>query len=214
MIDSYKNKGQRKQLVETIQRKGITDARVLEAVGTVPRHLFMEKYLEDSAYEDRALPIGAGQTISQPYTVAFQTALLEIQKGDKVLEIGTGSGYQTAILLEMQAKVYTIERQRSLYAQTRKLLIKLGYQPYFFFGDGYEGKPGYAPFDKILITAGAPFVPNQLLRQLKTGGMLVAPIGGQGRQVMTKIIRTSENDFRKEEHGYFVFVPMLKGTEK
>lgn len=214
MIDSYKNKGQRKQLVETIQRKGITDARVLEAVGTVPRHLFMEKYLEDSAYEDRALPIGAGQTISQPYTVAFQTALLEIQKGDKVLEIGTGSGYQTAILLEMQAKVYTIERQRSLYAQTRKLLIKLGYQPYFFFGDGYEGKPGYAPFDKILITAGAPFVPNLLLRQLKTGGMLVAPIGGQGRQVMTKIIRTSENDFRKEEHGYFVFVPMLKGTEK
>jgi len=212
--DTFKHKGLRKQLVETIIAKGITNKEVIEAIGKIKRHLFVESYLQEAAYQDRALPIPAGQTISQPFTVAFQTELLQIKKGDKVLEVGTGSGYQTAVLLEVGAKVYTIERVKELYVKVRTLLEKMGYKANFFYGDGYEGKPTYGPFDKILITAGAPYIPENLLLQLKVGGILVAPIGEGDLQIMTEIVKVSENDFLKRTHGNFAFVPMLKGVVK
>jgi len=212
--DTFKHKGLRKQLVETIIAKGITNKEVIEAIGKIKRHLFVESYLQEAAYQDRALPIPAGQTISQPFTVAFQTELLQIKKGDKVLEVGTGSGYQTAVLLEVGAKVYTIERVKELYVKVRTLLEKMGYKANFFYGDGYEGKPTYGPFDKILITAGAPYIPENLLLQLKVGGILVAPIGKGDLQIMTEIVKISENDFLKRTHGNFAFVPMLKGVVK
>ena len=164
------------------------------------------------AYKDQAFPIGSGQTISQPYTVAFQTELLQVKPNDKILEIGTGSGYQAAILLEMGAKVYTIERQKGLYLKAQDLLPKIGYKPHFFFGDGYEGQPAYGPFDKILITAGAPEVPEKLLGQLKIGGRLVLPMGNSRTQIMTLVVKEGENQFTKTSHGYFIFVPLLKGT--
>jgi len=210
--DTFKHKGLRIRLVETIKDKGITDLNVLKAIDKIPRHFFMENYLDARAYEDRAQPISAGQTISQPYTVAYQTELLEVKPGDKVLEIGTGSGYQAAVLMEMGAKLFTIERHRSLYIQTHNLLTELGYNPHCFFGDGYEGKPTYGPYDKILITAAAPFIPKELIEQLKIGGMLVAPVGDAGTQIMTRIIKTSDTEYEKQEFGYFVFVPMLKGV--
>ncbi len=213
MTDNFKHKGLRKQLVEQIGRKGIKDKRILAAIEKIPRHLFVENYLENRAYDDYPLPINAGQTISQPYTVALQTELLEIEKGDLVLEIGTGSGYQTAVLLELGAKVFTIERQHALYSTVKTFLPKLGYKPQFFFGDGYLGKPTYGPYDKILITAGASALPEELLKQLKVGGILVAPIGGRQHQVMTTVEKTGEDNFTKNEHGLFVFVPMLKGVE-
>jgi protein-L-isoaspartate(D-aspartate) O-methyltransferase len=165
------------------------------------------------AYKDQAFPIGSGQTISQPYTVAFQSELLGVKKGDKVLEIGTGSGYQTAILLEMGAKVYTIERQRDLFLKAQKLLTELGYKPQFFFGDGMEGKPSYGPYDKILITAAAEDIPMKLLGQLVVGGVMVLPVGDRFSQTMTRIIRTGPEEYRESLHGSFVFVPLLKGTE-
>jgi len=211
MLDNLLHKGRRKKLVETIKSKGITDERVLDAIGKIPRHLFMESFLDKVAYEDRAQPIASGQTISQPYTVAFQTQLLELERGDKVLEIGTGSGYQTAVLLEVGAKVYSIERQRNLYEQTRVFLPILGYSANLFWGDGYKGKAIYAPFDKILITAGAPFLPPELLSQLKIGGILVAPIG-ENEQVMYSIVRVGESDYEQKEHGNFRFVPLLEGV--
>ncbi len=213
MTDSYRHKGLRKKLVETIREKGIKDQRILDAVGKVPRHLFMDSGFVEFAYRDQAFPIGSGQTISQPYTVAFQTELLQVEKHDKVLEVGTGSGYQCAILLEMGAKVYTIERQRELYLKSRALLNKLGYKPYFFYGDGYLGQPRFAPFDKILITAGAPEIPQDLLKQLKVGGRMVVPVGGGGGQVMMAVDRISEDEFKESQHGYFAFVPMIKGRE-
>lgn len=212
MLDNLLHKGRRKKLVETIKNKGISDERVLDAIGKIPRHLFMESFLDKVAYEDRAQPIASGQTISQPYTVAFQTQLLEIERGDKVLEIGTGSGYQTAVLIELGAKVYSIERQRNLYEQTRVFLPKLGYSANLFWGDGYKGKSMYAPFDKILITAGAPFLPPELLTQLKIGGILVAPIG-ENEQVMYSVKRTGEDSFEQKECGYFRFVPLLEGVK-
>ena len=214
MIDTFKHRGLRQQLANGVQQKGIKDKRILEAIATIPRHFFVENFLQGSAYQDRALPIPAGQTISQPYTVAFQTELLRLSKGEKVLEIGTGSGYQTAVLLELGVKVYTIERQRELYAKTQSLLEKLGYNPHCFYGDGYLGKPTYGPFDKILITAGAPAVPEELLRQLKIGGIMVAPIGGNDGQIMLSVQRISETRFEQTTHGNFIFVPMLKGVEK
>ena len=166
--DNYRHKGKRQQLVKTVKKKGITDKAVLGAIGKIPRHLFMDSSFEDHAYQDKAFPIAADQTISQPYTVAFQTEKLEIEKGDKVLEIGTGSGYQTAVLCELGVKVYSIERQRELYRKTKMFLNKIGYRPkHLSFGDGYKGMPDYAPFDKIIVTAGAPFVPKDLLGQLK-----------------------------------------------
>ena len=213
MLDNAIQKGRRRKLVEIIKGKGIKDLRILEAIGKIPRHLFMESFLDRNAYDDYAQPIASGQTISQPYTVAFQTNLLELKKGDKVLEIGTGSGYQTAVLLELGAKVFSIERQRPLFEQTRVFLPKLGYQPNLFFGDGYKGKATYGPFDKILITAGAPFMPPELLKQLKIGGIIVAPIG-KGDQVMYSIKRVDENKFEKKTHGNFRFVPLLEGVNR
>lgn len=211
MTDSYRDKGLRAKLVTTIKNKGISDERILEAVGKVKRHLFMDNAFIQFAYQDNAFPIGAGQTISQPFTVAFQTQLLEIQKGDKILEVGTGSGYQTAILMELGAKVYTIERQRELYLQSQKTLHSMGYKPHFFYGDGYAGKPTYGPYDKILITAGAPEIPEKLIDQLKVGGIMVAPIGNEANQKMTKIVKLKNDELEKTVHGDFIFVPMLKG---
>ena len=214
MKDLPKHKGLRNQLVETVKKKGITDEKVLEAIGKIPRHLFMDSGFIDFAYQDKAFPIAASQTISQPYTVAFQTELLEIEQGDKVLEIGTGSGYQTAVLIELKAEVYSIERQKELYEITRKSLPKVGYvAKKLNFGDGYKGWPEFAPFDKIIVTAGAPFVPAPLLAQLKIGGRLVIPVGDDV-QVMTLFIRKGEKEFEKHEFGEFRFVPMLKESQK
>jgi len=211
MKDTYRHKGLRKKLVEEIEKKGIHDKKVLDSINRVPRHLFMDSGFIEFSYKDQAFPIGAGQTISQPFTVAFQTQLLEIQKNDKVLEIGTGSGYQAAILIELGAKVYTIERQRELYLNAQALLFDLGYKAQYFFGDGYEGQPSYGPFDKILITAGAPQVPEKLKEQLKIGGKMVVPVGDSNLQIMTLVDRTGENEFSITEHGGFIFVPMVKG---
>lgn len=211
VIDSYKYKGMRKRLVKQVQDKGITDPAVLEAMLKIPRHFFMAKGFEDRAYQDNAFPIAAGQTISQPYTVAFQTQLLKIQKRDKVLEIGTGSGYQAAILCEMGARLYTIERQRELFMSSQRLLTQLGYNPHCHYGDGHEGMPGYAPFDKILLTAGAEDIPEKLLKQLKPGGIMIAPVGFPDTQDMLEIIKTDDNNYETVHHGKFVFVPFLKG---
>ena len=209
MKDTHKHKGLRNQLVKIISEKGITDKNVLNAIANVPRHLFMDSSFSDFAYQDKAFPIAADQTISQPYTVAFQTELLHIKENHQILEIGTGSGYQTAVLMEMGAKVYTIERQQELFKKTKLFLPKIGYTPKkIVFGDGYKGLPEDAPFDGIIVTAGAPLVPNALLSQLKVGGRLVIPIGDE-EQIMTLFIRTSEKDFEKHELGKFKFVPML-----
>lgn len=210
MKDSHKHQGLRNQLVKVISEKGITDTNVLKAIGNIPRHLFMDSGFVDFAYQDKAFPIAADQTISQPYTVAFQTELLAIKPGDKILEIGTGSGYQTAVLVEMKAKVYTIERQFELFKKAKLFLPKLGYKPKkLIFGDGYKGYIEEAPFDGVIVTAGAPMVPKLLLSQLKIGGRLVIPVGDDV-QTMTLFIRTSEKDFEKRELGKFRFVPMLK----
>ncbi len=212
--DLPKHKGLRNQLVNTIERKGIKNKNVLEALSKVPRHMFMDSGFIDFAYQDKPFPIGADQTISQPYTVAFQTELLEVKPGDKILEIGTGSGYQTAILIELKAVVYSVERQKELYAKTKKFLPKVGYVPKkLVFGDGYIGMKENAPFDGIIVTAGAPFVPKPLLSQLKIGGRLVIPVG-EGSQVMTLYIRKGEKNFEKHEFGDFRFVPMLKDSNK
>jgi len=212
--DLPKHKGLRNQLVNTIERKGIKNKNVLDAVSKVPRHMFMDSGFIDFAYQDKPFPIGADQTISQPYTVAFQTELLEVKPGDKILEIGTGSGYQTAILIELKAVVYSVERQKELYAKTKKILPKVGYVPKkLVFGDGYIGMKENAPFDGIIVTAGAPFVPKALLSQLKIGGRLVIPVG-EGSQVMTLYIRKGEKNFEKHEFGDFRFVPMLKDSNK
>jgi protein-L-isoaspartate(D-aspartate) O-methyltransferase len=213
MEDTFRHKGLRRKLVETVRSKGITDENVLNALDIVPRHIFMDSSFIKFSYQDQAFPIGAGQTISQPYTVAFQTQLLEVKPNDKILEIGTGSGYQTAILLELGARVYTIERQRELFLKAQDLLGQLGYKPHFFFGDGMEGKPAYGPYDKILITAAADQIPEKLLQQLRIGGIIVVPVGGRFSQSMIKIVKESESDFKKTSHGAFVFVPLLKGTE-
>jgi protein-L-isoaspartate(D-aspartate) O-methyltransferase len=213
MEDSYRHKGLRMKLVEEIREKGITDERILAAIGKVPRHVFMDSSFINFSYKDKAFPIGAGQTISQPYTVAFQTMLLKIAPNEKVLEIGTGSGYQSAVLMEMGARVFTIERQRELYLKAQAILPKLGYKPNFFLGDGNIGLPTYSPFDKILITAGASEVPEKLLQQLKVGGRMVIPLGDQKNQIMTVYDRVAEDKFEKTTHGNFIFVPLLKGIE-
>lgn len=210
MIDSYKHKGMRQQLVRIIREKGIADDGVLKAIETVPRHFFFDSSFLKFAYEDNAFPIGAGQTISQPYTVAYQTELLRVSKGLKILEIGTGSGYQACVLAEMGAKVFSIERQKVLFDKTVKFLPTLGYNIKLFYGDGYKGIPAYAPFDRILVTAGAPHIPEPLLGQLKPGGILVIPVGASGVQIMTSVVRTPEGKFVKKEHGTFRFVPLLE----
>ena len=213
MEDNFLHKGLRKKLVDEIRRKGLDDEQVLSAVERVPRHCFMDSSFVKFAYKDQAFPIGAGQTISQPFTVAFQTSLLKIEKRDKVLEIGTGSGYQTAVLIEMGANVFTIERLKELYLKAKATLSDLGYHPNIFYGDGYQGMPTYGPFDKVLITAAAPDIPKLLLDQIKVGGRLVLPIGGYGTQIMTLMEKNGEDDYDTSEHGYFVFVPMIKGKE-
>ena len=210
MKDTLKHQGLRHKLVAILIRKGIQDKQVLEAIGKIPRHLFMDSGFLDHAYQDKAFPIGADQTISQPYTVAFQTELLHVKPSDKILEIGTGSGYQTAVLCLLGAKVYSIERQLELFKKTSKFLPKLGYRPKkLIFGDGYKGLKDEAPFDSIIVTAGAPFVPKPLLTQLTIGGRLVIPVGVDV-QIMTLYTRTSEKEFKKQEFGEFRFVPLLE----
>ena len=210
MKDTAKHQGLRNQLVKVLQLKGIADKNILEAISKIPRHLFLNSSFEDFAYQDKPFPIGAGQTISQPYTVAFQTELLQVKKEDKILEIGTGSGYQTAVLCALGAKVYSIERQNELFKKTSLLLPKLGIRPkHMVFGDGYKGLPNYAPFDSIIVTAGAPIIPQPLMAQLKIGGRLVIPVG-EDVQVMTLLIRKTETQFEKHEFGDFRFVPLLE----
>ncbi len=210
MRDTVKHQGLRKRLVEVLISKGIKDKAILQAIEKIPRHLFMDSSFEDFAYQDKAFPIAANQTISQPYTVAFQTELLQLKKNAKVLEIGTGSGYQTAVLLELGVKVFSIERQQELFKKTKMFLSKLHYRPkQLIFGDGYIGLEKQAPFDGIIVTAGAPFVPSPLLSQLKIGGRLVIPVGDK-TQIMTLYIRKSEKEFEKHELGDFKFVPMLQ----
>jgi len=209
MADSFRHKGLRKQLVEELRDRGIADSKVLEAINTVPRHLFIDNAFVKFAYKDKAFPIGAGQTISQPYTVAFQTQLLELNPYEKVLEVGTGSGYQAAVLIGMEANVYTIERQKELFQKTKEFLPELGYNCNFYYGDGYKGLEQFAPFDKIIVTCGAPAIPEDLIKQLKGGGRMVAPIGKGDVQVMNLIEKISETETKITTHGEFSFVPML-----
>lgn len=206
--DNYKQRGLRNKLVKKLRTKGIKDERVLAAISMVPRHVFFENALLEHAYQDKAFPIGEGQTISQPYTVAFQSEKLEIKPGDKVLEIGTGSGYQACVLMAMGAKVYSIEYNRKLYETTRDFLPALGYKPYLFHGDGSKGLPSKAPFDKIIVTAGAPVVPTALTEQLNEDGILVIPVGNREKQVMLRI-QKKKGKLVQEEFDYFAFVPLL-----
>jgi protein-L-isoaspartate(D-aspartate) O-methyltransferase len=208
--NTSKHEGLRNQLAKQLEDKGIIDKRVLEAIKIVPRHLFLDSSFEDFAYQDKAFPIAAHQTISQPYTVAYQSQLLQVKKDDKILEIGTGSGYQTAVLVALGAKVYSVERQNELFKITKELLPKLGIRPkHLSFGDGYKGLPDYAPFDSIIVTAGAPIIPKALMAQLKIGGRLVIPLG-KDEQIMTLLIRKNETQFEKHECGEFRFVPLLE----
>jgi protein-L-isoaspartate(D-aspartate) O-methyltransferase len=208
--NTSKHEGLRNQLAKLLEDKGITDKKVLEAIKIIPRHLFLESSFEDFAYQDKAFPIAAGQTISQPYTVAYQTQLLQVKKDDKILEIGTGSGYQTAVLCLLGAKVYSVERQNELFKRTSALLPKLGIRPkHLSFGDGYKGLPNHAPFDSIIVTAGAPIIPKPLMAQLKIGGKLLIPLG-ENEQIMTMLIRKNETQFEKHEFGDFKFVPLLE----
>ncbi len=210
--DSYRHKGLRKKLVEQLRSKGITDERVLDAINNIPRHFFLDSAFDEKAYEDKAFPIAVGQTISQPYTVAYQTQLLEVKPFEKVLEIGTGSAYQASVLAEMGAKVYTIERQRALYDQNRQFpFLKKYANIKFFYGDGFEGLPTYAPFDKVLITAAAPWIPEKLIAQLKPGGMMVIPLGEGKVQRMLRLTRQADGGYTEEEFDHFSFVPMLEG---
>ena len=213
MEDSFRHQGLRKRLIEQLTGKGIRNTKILDAMNKIPRHLFMDNAFVDFAYQDKAFPIGAGQTISQPYTVAFQTQLLDLKLYDKVLEVGTGSGYQAAVLSLLEAEVFTIERQRELFLKTKKFLPELGYNCRFVYGDGYKGLPKFAPFDKIIITCGAPFIPEDLVSQLKVGGRMVAPIGNGDVQIMHLIEKITETETRITTHGEFLFVPMLNKRE-
>ncbi len=210
MVDSYRHKGMRKKLVDSIRRKGIVDENVLNAINKIPRHLFLDSSFLEFAYDDKPFPIGSGQTISQPYTVAFQTEILDVSSGHKVLEVGSGSGYQACVLEEIGAKVFSIERQRKLYHRTKEFIGKLGYKIKFFYGDGYKGIPAFGPFDRILITAAAPEIPAELLQQLKPGGKLVIPLGGGDVQTMIRLTKTPDNKIIRENFGAFRFVPLLK----
>ena len=212
MDEDFKYVARRRKLVEELERKGIKDKTTLGAIGKVPRQCFVNISVLDDAYLDKALPIGQGQTISQPYTVAVQTELLSVKPKEKVLEVGTGSGYQAAVLAECEAEVYSIERQKELFEVTREKLKSLGYNVHCIFGDGFEGLPEQTPFDKIIITAGAPEIPEKLLRQLKIGGVMVLPLGEGNRQRMFRIVRISDTDFEKKQFGNFAFVPMLSGV--
>ncbi len=211
-IDTYQHKGMRKQLVELLRTKSITDERVLAAINNIPRHFFLDSAFDKIAYQDRAFPIGEGQTISQPYTVAYQTQLLEIKPLEKVLEIGTGSIYQASVLAEIGAKVFTIERQKNLFEQNKNFIFKDKYPNIkFFYGDGFRGLPTYAPFDKIIITAAAPFVPPRLIEQLKTGGYMVIPVDLGSFQQMLRLTKLPDGSYAEERFENFSFVPMLEG---
>ena len=210
--DTYKHKGLRKKLVETIRSKGINDESVLHAIGYIPRHLFLDSAFDDLAYEDRAFPIAAGQTISQPYTVAYQTELLQLKRGMKVLEIGTGSAYQAVVLAAMEVKVFTIERQKKLFDENKVFgFLKSFPNIKFFYGDGYKGLPTYAPFDRVIITAAAPFIPQELVNQLKPGGKLIVPLGSGNLQQMQRITKNADGTISTEIFENFSFVPMLEG---
>ncbi len=212
MKDSYRHKGLRKKLVESISDRGITDERVLSAIAHIPRHFFLDKAFEEIAYEDRAFPIGNEQTISQPYTVAYQTVLLDVQKREKVLEIGTGSGYQAAVLSYLGARVYTIERQEDLYKKASHFLPQIGFEGIrFYYRDGYKGLPEFAPFDKVLVTAGAKEIPQELVRQLKIGGVMVIPVGKGDVQTMYRFVKQDDNTLIEESFDDFRFVPFLNG---
>jgi len=210
--DTYQHKGLRRHLVDLLRKKGITDENVLSAINNIPRHFFLDSAFDKIAYEDRAFPIGEGQTISQPYTVAYQTQLLEIKPNDKVLEIGTGSVYQASVLAEIGAKVFTIERQKKLYENNKHFIFKSKYPNIkFFYGDGFQGLPTYAPFDKIIITAAAPYVPPRLIQQLKTGGMMVIPVDLGPFQQMLRLTKLEDGSYSEERFDNFSFVPMLEG---
>lgn len=214
MQDTFKHKGMRRQLINELREKGMKDERILEAFNTIPRHFFLDLVFEQQAYSNQAFQIGAGQTISHPYTVAFQTDLLELEKGDKVLEIGTGSAFQTCILCELGVKVFSIERQRELFMKAKKMVEHFNFNPRLVYGDGYKGMPNYAPFDKIIITCGAPDVPHALVEQLKVGGIMVIPVGEGKDQVMLKIKKLDDGDVDIQEFGTFSFVPMLENKVK
>ncbi|KAF0129384.1 MAG: protein-L-isoaspartate(D-aspartate) O-methyltransferase [Bacteroidetes bacterium] len=209
MQDTFRHKGLRKKLVDTIREKGITDSKILAAIEAIPRHFFMDSSFLEFAYQDKPFPIGSGQTISQPYTVAFQTMLLDVQRGHKVLEVGTGSGYQACVLTELGVKVFSIERQRKLYIKTKAFIETVNWKPQLFLGDGYEGLPKFAPFDRVLITAAAPEIPAALISQLKTGGYMVIPHGEGEEQTMLRLTKQADGSYTKEEFGVFRFVPML-----
>ncbi len=210
MIDTYRHKGMRKRLVEELKKKGITNKSVLDAIGKIPRHSFLDSSFLEYAYDDIPFPIGSGQTISQPYTVAFQTELLDINKNAKVLEIGSGSGYQACVLEEVGAKVFSIERQKKLFLKTKKFIGDLGYTTKFFYGDGFKGLPVFAPYDRILITAAAPIIPDELINQLKVGGKLVIPLGSGKVQTMLRLTKLENGELNEETFGSFKFVPMLE----
>ena len=212
--DNFKHQGLRKKLVEELANKGISDKKVLDAMSEVPRHFFLDKAFLNQAYSNVAFQIGAGQTISQPYTVAFQTQLLKLSAGEKVLEIGTGSGFQTAILCALKTKVYSIERQRELHLSAKRILDKLSYNPKLKYGDGFKGWDAYAPFDKVIITCGAPYVPEELMNQLKVGGLMVIPVGLGDNQKMLRLTKKEDGTYSEEVFGDFSFVPMLKDTNK
>lgn len=214
MRDSFKYKGMRRQLITELAAKGIEDQRVLNAFDVIPRHYFLDNAFAEQAYTNMAFQIGAGQTISHPYTVAFQTQLLHIKKGDKILEIGSGSGFQTCVLCEMGAKVFSIERHKELHLKAKNIVSQLGYTARLSFGDGYKGLPTFAPFDKIIITCGAPEIPLELVKQLKVGGIMVIPVGAGEQQMMKLIEKVSEDDFTEEDLGVFSFVPMLEDRVK
>ena len=213
MVDSFRHQGMRKQLVEELKGKGIKDQNVLDAINKIPRHQFLDTAFVNFAYQDKAFPIGSGQTISQPFTVAIQSQLLEVKPNERILEVGTGSGYQAAVLSLLNAEVFTIERQRELFLRTKEFLPQLGYNCMFVYGDGYKGLPKFAPFDKIIITCGAPFIPDELLAQLKVGGRMVAPIGDGDVQLMHLIEKISETENKITTHGNFSFVPMLNDRD-
>jgi protein-L-isoaspartate(D-aspartate) O-methyltransferase len=214
--DTYRHKGLRKKLTDLLKEKGISDANVLAAINNIPRHFFLDSAFDEIAYEDRAFPISDGQTISHPYTVAYQTQLLQIKPLDKILEIGTGSVYQASVLAEMGAKVFTIERQKGLYEKSKNFILKAKYPNIkFFFGDGYEGLPTYAPFDKVIITAAAPYIPPKLLGQLKPGGKMVIPVDEEGdQQRMLRITKNADGSTTEESFENFSFVPMLSGKNQ
>lgn len=214
LTDSYRAQGLRKKLVQEVASKGIYDSKVLEAIGKIPRHYFLDSSFLEFAYQDKPFPIGEGQTISQPYTVAYQSQLLEVEVGHKILEVGTGSGYQAIVLLEMGAKVYSVERVKFLYEKTKKILSIMGYKAKLFYGDGYKGLPMYKPFDRIIVTAAAPSIPDTLLNQLAPGGIMVIPVGdSNGIQIMKSIHKDENGIFTEKDHGQFRFVPMLENKK-